>query len=68
MIGNIASLRGRTFEVYRISLGDAGLQLPAEFTAVVSAATAFADPLASDAGAATWQPTQRKWGPLPNSP
>ena len=60
-IGNIASLRGRTFETYRASLGDAATHLPADFAAVVNAVTAFADPLASDARHKTWQPTDRRW-------
>lgn len=66
--GNIASLRSQTFEAYRTSLGNAGLQLPNDFQAVVSAVTAFADPLASDAGDAIWQPAERRWSLLPNSP
>jgi hypothetical protein len=65
VIGNIATLRNRSFEAHRMSLADAGLQLPADFSAVVSAVTAFADPLASDAGDAIWHPTQRRWSPLP---
>jgi nucleotidyltransferase AbiEii toxin of type IV toxin-antitoxin system len=60
-IGNIASLRSRTFEAYRASLGDAGVNLPAGFGSVVNAVTAFADPLAFDAWDATWEPTERRW-------
>jgi hypothetical protein len=66
-IGDFAELRQRTFEAYRSSLGDAGLQLPADLAAVVSAVTAFADPLAADDAAdATWLPAERRWTKLPN--
>jgi hypothetical protein len=60
-VGNIASLRSRTFEAYRASLGDAGVNLPAGFGSVVNAVTAFGDPLAFDAWDATWEPTERRW-------
>jgi len=64
--GNIADIRSRTFEAYRTGLGESGTQLPARFPALVRAVTAFADPLASDAGDSTWQPTERRWSPLPS--
>jgi alkylated DNA nucleotide flippase Atl1 len=59
-IGNIASLRSRTFEAHRASLMEAGLDLPADFVAVVNAVTAFADPLTSDSRHTTWQPTDSR--------
>ncbi len=65
-IGNIADLRARTFVAYRASLGASGLRLPADFLTVVNAVTAFADPLATDAGGVTWQPMERRWNQLPN--
>jgi len=64
--GNIADLRGRTFVAYRASLGNVGLRLPADFLTVVNAVTAFADPLATDAGDAAWQPAERQWSRLPD--
>jgi hypothetical protein len=65
-IANFPDLRRQAFGAYRSSLGDAGLHLPADLPTLVSAATAFADPLATDAGDATWQPTQRLWIRLPD--
>jgi hypothetical protein len=65
-IGDFADLRRQTFEAYHMSMGDAGLQLPADLRIVVSAVTAFADPLVTYAGETTWQPTERRWSPLPN--
>jgi hypothetical protein len=65
-LGNFTELRRQTFDAYRKSLGDVGLQLPADLKALVSAVTTFADPLATDAGQATWQPTERQWSQLPN--
>jgi hypothetical protein len=65
VIRNFADLRRQTFESYRFSMGDAGLRLPADLTALVQAVTAFADPLATDAVEPTWQRTQRRWTKLP---
>lgn len=66
-IGNFADLRQQTFAAYRSSLGDLGRQLPATLSTVVSAVTAFADPLATDdAAEATWRPAERVWTSLPN--
>lgn len=65
-IGNFADLRRQTFDAYRGSLGDFGLLLPADLKTVVNAVTNFADPLASAAGRAVWQPIERQWRPLPN--
>jgi hypothetical protein len=65
-IGNFADLRRQTFDSYRSTLGDVGLQLPADLKTVVNAVTTFADPLATDAGQATWQPIERQWSQLPN--
>jgi hypothetical protein len=60
-IGNFTELRRQTFDAYRKSMGDVGLQLPTDLQALVSAVTTFADPLAAEAGQATWQPTERRW-------
>jgi hypothetical protein len=65
-LGNFAELRRQTFDAYRKSLGDVGLQLPADLKELVSAVTTFADPLAAKAGHAIWQPTERQWSQLPN--
>ena len=46
---------------YRARLGRIGLRLPADLNALVSAVTAFADPLATDAKSATWIPKERRW-------
>ena len=57
----------RAFDAYRAGLGCPGLQLPADLKSLVSAVTAFADPLAAaHAGEAMWQPTERQWRRLPN--
>jgi hypothetical protein len=63
-LGNFAELRRQTFDAYRKSLGDVGLQLPADLKELVSAVTAFADPLAAEAGHAIWQPNERQWSQL----
>jgi hypothetical protein len=61
-IGNFADLRQQTFAAYRSNLGGVGLLLPADLAEVVTAATAFADPLAStDAVEGTWLPAKRLW-------
>lgn len=65
-IGNFADLRRQTFDAYRSSLGDVGLQLPADLNTVVNEVTTFADPLAYDNDAASWQPTTRRWSRPPN--
>ena len=65
-LGNFTELRRQTFDAYRTSLGVAGLQLPADLTAIVTAVTTFADPLAANAGQATWLPAERQWSQLPN--
>jgi len=65
-IGNFAALRRQTFDAYRMNMGDVGLQLPSDLRTVVSAVTAFADPLVTYAGETTWQPAERRWDPLPN--
>jgi Nucleotidyl transferase AbiEii toxin, Type IV TA system len=71
-IGNIADLRGRTYDAYRASLGNIGLQLPTEFHDVVRAVTAFADPLLTASGSAIWHPAQHRWtaasSRVPNNP
>jgi hypothetical protein len=55
-VGNFADLRRQTFAAYRSSLGDTGLELPADLAALVSAVIAFADPLAAeDAAEGTWE-------------
>jgi hypothetical protein len=64
-IGNFADIRRQTFDAYRESLGNAGSQLPGDLRTLVRAVTIFADPLASDTGPATWQPTGRKWSSVP---
>lgn len=65
-IGNFAGLRSQAFSAYRSGLGEAGLSLPSDLSALVDAVTAFADPLAMDAGEAIWQPAKRLWANLPN--
>jgi len=49
-----------------MNMGEVGLQLAADLRTVVSAVTAFADPLVTYAGETTWRPTERRWIPLPN--
>lgn len=65
-VGGFADLRRQTFEAYRAGLGGPCLQLPADLESLVSAVTAFADPLAAHNGETTWQPTERRWSRLPN--
>jgi hypothetical protein len=65
-IGNFADIRRQAYHAYRKSMGNIGLQLPDDLMALVRAVTTFADPLASDAGSATWQPAERGWSSLPN--
>jgi hypothetical protein len=66
-IKNLVELRGRIFDAYRNSLGNAGQHLPRSFEEVVSAVVAFADPLAQQRNEMTWQPTARQWLPTPAS-
>jgi hypothetical protein len=66
VIGNFADLRRQTFEAYRSSLGNFGLQIPADLRDLTHAVTAFADPLTADGSEAISQPAQRQWRPLPN--
>jgi hypothetical protein len=55
-------LRQQTYAAYRANLGTTGEDLPANFSEVVAAVTAFADVLASEASAGTtWSPQQRQW-------
>jgi hypothetical protein len=65
-VGGFAGLRRQTYEAYRAGLGTPGLRLPADLKSLVTAITAFADPLASRTGETTWQPGERRWSRLPN--
>ena len=66
-VGGFAGLRRQTYEAYRAGLGSPGLQLPADLESLVSAVTAFADPLAAYNGETTWQPGERGWSRLPTN-
>jgi len=48
VIGNLGELRAATYTAYRSGLGPDGHALPADFSSVVGAVTAFADRLAED--------------------
>lgn len=65
-VGGFAKLRRQTYDAYRTGLGSPGQQLPADLESLVTAVTAFADPLAADNGETTWQPAERRWSRLPN--
>jgi hypothetical protein len=65
-VGEFARLRHRAYEAYRAGLGSRGLQLLPDLESLVTAVTAFADPLAAHTGDATWQPDERRWNRLPN--
>jgi hypothetical protein len=61
-VDNLADLRQQTYAAYRANLGNAGKELPADFSDVVEAVVAFADMLASEASAGTiWSPQRRQW-------
>jgi hypothetical protein len=63
-VGGFAGLRHETYRAYRTGLGTFGLQLPGDLKSLVTAVTAFADPLASHTGATTWHPSGRRWSRL----
>ncbi len=65
-VGGFARLRRQTYDAYRTGLGVPGLQLPADLESLVSAVTAFADPLAGHMAETTWRPAERQWSRLPN--
>lgn len=65
-VGGFARLRRQTYDAYRTGLGVPGLQLPADLESLVSAVTAFADPLAAHMAETTWRPAERQWSHLPN--
>jgi hypothetical protein len=65
-IGGFADLRRQTYNAYRAGLAGPGLQIPADLGSLVTAVTAFADPLATPSGETTWQPAERRWRRLPN--
>ncbi len=65
-VGDFAGLRRQTYNAYRTGLGSPGQRLPASLGPLVSAVTAFADPLADHNGETTWQPAERRWNHLPN--
>ncbi|GAB3425266.1 nucleotidyl transferase AbiEii/AbiGii toxin family protein [Flindersiella endophytica] len=61
-IDNLVDLRRRTFTAYRTSLGVDGEHLPSSLGDVVSAVTAFADPLVVPAAEDTmWLAANRRW-------
>lgn len=61
-VDNLADLRQQTYAAYRVNLGTAGEDLPANFSEVVEAVIAFADVLASETlPGTTWSPQQRQW-------
>lgn len=58
----LGALRQTTYFAYRTRLGDAGAQLPEQFSETVSAVAAFIDPVLSKPNApALWNPTHRCW-------
>jgi hypothetical protein len=62
-VGVLAQLRAQTFLTYRRGLGVDGEHLPKEFSEVVDAVIAFADPLNEARTASTWSPSLRRWEP-----
>jgi hypothetical protein len=62
-VGNLASLRGGGYRVYREALGRFGEHLPDDLADVIAAAAAFADPLivGADAANGAWDPGARRW-------
>jgi hypothetical protein len=62
VIGNLGELRAATHTAYRSGLGPDGHALPADFSSVVGAVTAFADRLAQDGQPSMrWDPHTRRW-------
>jgi hypothetical protein len=61
-IGQLVSLRGRTYTAYRRGLGPDSDHLPVDFEHVVAAVVAFADPLIDGADPAErWNPRACRW-------
>ena len=63
-VGQLATIRAgayRTYRTYRTGLGADGTDLPDSFTEVITAVTAFADPLCARRAAPHWEPTSRRW-------
>lgn len=62
VIGNLISLRAKSYAAYRSGLGPDGRHLPAEFETVVREVVAFADGLVGQTdGWSVWSPATRRW-------
>jgi Nucleotidyl transferase AbiEii toxin, Type IV TA system len=67
-VDDLVPLRRNTYTAYRRSLGPDGERLPADFDAVVTAVTAFADPIVEPAPhPATWHASGRQWRAQPGA-
>jgi Nucleotidyl transferase AbiEii toxin, Type IV TA system len=61
-LGDLATVRARTYETYRRRLGQDSADLPEKFLTLVDDVTAFADPLIlHTSGAHHWQAHSRTW-------
>ena len=59
-VGQLAPTRAGAYRTYRAGLGTDGTDLPDSLTEVITAVTAFADPLIQDVPRHRWNPTTRE--------
>ena len=60
-VGELATIGAGAYRTYRAGLGTDGADLPDSLTEVITAVTAFADPLVQDVSRHSWNPTTRDW-------
>ena len=60
-VGELALIRSGAFRAYRAGLGADGTDLPEGLTELITAITAFADPLIQGGPRHSWNPTTRDW-------
>lgn len=65
----LAVLRNSTYVAYRKGLGEAGANLPEQFSDTVAAVADFVDPVLDGLDAeAVWSPAERSWSTAPVTP